>query len=164
MKNPLLIISIISLALAVLPSFAYEPGTHQRLSEQAVRQSILGTKDGILGDLDLKEFSEPTQVFPNPQRDQSILLGPDGKLYTAPVSDTILDLIKSGAALEDEFPRSLFHFYDPVPGHYDPLNIKAVPVLYSAPNWALADSLLPVAGQSYSLNDANEKLQLEITV
>lgn len=144
--------------------FAYEPGTHQLLSQQAAQQSALGEKDGVLSDFGLKGLTDKTQEFSDPQDGQWIYLGPNNTgRYNAPASANILDLIKAGAALEDEFPRSLFHFYDPVPGHSDPLNINGVPMLYSAPNWALADSLLPVAGQSYSLKDARDHFYKALT-
>lgn len=147
-------------------SFAYEPGTHGDISVAAARQSILGIRNGLLAELGLMPLEDKSQFFPNPQAGQSINLGPENSssLYTAPLNAGVEDLIRAGAQLEDEFPRSLFHFYDPVPGHFDPLNINGIPMVYSAADWALADSLLPVAGQSYSLNDANEKLQLEVAV
>ena len=145
--------------------FAYEPGTHLKLSEEAAKKSVLGDNNGVLADLGLRPIVDAAQKLSDPQAGKTIALGPNNsELFSACASDTILNLIGTGAALEDEFPRSLFHFYDPTPGHFDPLNINGIPMVYSAADWALADSLLPAAGQSYSLNDANEKLQLEITV
>ena len=145
-------------------AFAYEPGTHLKLSERAVRQSVLGDGSGILVDLGLLDIGEKKQLLPNRQAGKTIALGPNNAdLFTARASDTILSLVGTGAALEDEFSRSLFHFHDPVPGHFDSLNINGIPMPYSAPDWALADALLPVAGQSFSLKDAKGEFYKALT-
>lgn len=144
--------------------FAYEPGTHLKLSEEAAKKSVLGDNNGVLADLGLRPIVDAAQKLSDPQAGKTIALGPNNTdPFIAKGTDTILNLIGTGAALEDEFPRSLFHFYDPAPGHFDPLNIKDVPVPYSAPDWALADSLLPVAGQSYSLEDAKDYFDKALT-
>ncbi|MHB8425075.1 MAG: phospholipase C/P1 nuclease family protein [Gammaproteobacteria bacterium] len=150
-------IIFISLYAIIWPtnSTAYEPGTHMNLAEQAAQQSVLRDSKDILYDIGLKSFIDASQQFPLQQAGNTIALGPNNMdLYTAPSVDTILGLIKAGAALEDESSRSLFHFHDPVPGHINPLNILGIPMPYSAPDWALADSLLPPIGQSYSLKKA----------
>ena len=143
---------------------AYEPGTHLKLANQATKLSVLTGNYGLLTGLGLKAFDDPAQVFPDYQAGESIALGPNGTdIFTARSSDTILNLIGTGAALEDEFPRSLFHFYDPVPGHLGPLNINGIPAPYTAPDWAVKDSLFPVIGQSYALKDARESLYKALT-
>lgn len=163
MRVSSVIISILFLSAWTGRIFAYEPGTHQLLSQQAAQHSILGEKDGVLSDLDLKELTDKVQEFPDPQDGQWIYLGPNNTdRYNAPASANILDLIKAGAALEDEFSRSLFHFYDPVAGRLHPLNVKGIPVPYSAPDWALADMSSPF-GQSYSLKNANSHFYRALT-
>ena len=155
---------VISLLYGANTSFAYEPGTHMKLSERAAKQSVLGDNNGVLADLGLKSLVDVTQKLPDPQAGKIIVLGPDNMdPFTAKETDTILNLVGTGAALEDEFPRSLFHFYDPVPGHFDPLNINGIPMVYSAADWALADSLLPVAGQTFSLRGAKDDFYKALT-
>ena len=51
---------------------AYEPGTHQSLSDVAASASVLvqsspATHTNILEDLGLKEYADLTQLFPNSQ-------------------------------------------------------------------------------------------------
>lgn len=150
--------------------FAYEPGTHLQLSKQAARQSVLGESNGILADLGLKPLGDTTQNLPDPQAGETIALGPDStNPFTARDADTILNLIGTGAALEDEGFRALCHFYDPLPGHAAPLSVLGITASYSAPEWATGhtDSGAPVDGdcqfgpvasspQLYSLKDAGD--------
>ena len=162
----IIVISISLYAITwLISSAAYEPGTHMDLAEQATRESILKDKKYILADIGLKSFTNISQQFPHRQAGNSIALGPNNSdLYIAPSTDNILELIKAGAALEDEFPRSLFHFHDPVPGHLKPLNIAGIPMPYSSPDWALADSLLPLVGQPYSIKDATDYFYSALTL
>lgn len=155
MKQTLFVLLIVQASVWPTTSMAWEPGTHQALTKQAVQQSVLTENDGVLVDLGLKPAADLTQLFPDPQAGQSIYLGPNNtNLFTAHTTDDILSLIETGAVLEDEFPRSLFHFYDPVSGHAGPLSFDGVTMPYDAPDWALGNSSEPPVGQRYSLSDA----------
>ncbi len=165
------VIISISFCLFIYPDLcsAYEPDTHQRLSNAAALASVLvqnspATHTNILKDFGLKEYTDFTQQFPDSQDGETVYLDPEKQVLFKAVSfGNIQYLIQAGAALEDEFPRSLFHFYDPIPGHLGPLNINGVPTPYTAPDWAVEDSLLPLLGQSYSLKDARESLYKALT-
>lgn len=137
-------------------SFAYEPGTHGEITTKAVANSNLSD---IIADLGFKKgIADESQQFPDPQSDQFIDLmsQDDATKYVANSKGSVLDLIYAGSVLEDEGDRALFHFYDPTPGHFDPLNIGGVVVPYSNPDWATKESMLPVVGQKYSIKDAND--------
>lgn len=160
MKNSVKFNGVIFLLFCMNAALAYEPGTHLSLAASATQESVLKEDSGVLADLGLKKFDDPAQLFPDPQAGESIPLGPNNTdWFTARISDTILNLIATGAALEDEFPRSLYHFYDPVSGHIPALNIGGVAAPYSAPDWALGEA----AGQFYSLKNAHDDFYKALT-
>lgn len=159
---------------------AYEPDTHQRLSNNAAQNSVLtvilrGSSSNVLNDLGLKGYSDKTQLFPNGQAGESIDLGPAGPTFLASTPSSVQDLIASGAALEDEGYRSFCHFYDPVPGHTHALNFKLLFVNHVAshdnPDWATgsATGLCSMLGfgdeqQIYSLKNAEQYLYNALTM
>jgi len=119
--------------------FAYEKVTHKFLSLSAVEQSVLAAQNSnILTDFglstDISEFSQ--QKFPN----------------SAGESESIVELIRDGAEFEDNFPRSIQHFYDPI--NDKGLQHPAVSAFTNkSPDWALEDTG-QISGQNYSYADA----------
>lgn len=72
MKQTLFVLLIVQASVWPTTSMAWEPGTHQALTKQAVQQSVLTENDGVLVDLGLKPAADLTQLFPDPQAGQSI--------------------------------------------------------------------------------------------
>ena len=81
---------------------AYHTETHRRISLAAVDASVLN--GAFVKTIGLKALDED-QRFPNSKR----------------VSRTIRELLQDGSIFEDELPRVVNHFYDPV--HNIPLTI-----------------------------------------
>src|SRR6185437_9078159 len=125
----LLRISIILSATLSATCLAYEPLTHQTMSDVAASQVI----PPLLLDWNLKGYADLNQTFPDAEAgaNECVYLGPEGShpdddcmdylhknsipplMFVPAGRETIEDLIKSGAALEDEDNRSICHFYDP---------------------------------------------------
>ncbi len=83
-------------------ALAYHAETHQRISRAAVNASVLNSD--IVKTIGLKALDED-QRFPNSKR----------------VSRSIRGLLQDGSIFEDELPRVVNHFYEPV--HNIPLTI-----------------------------------------
>ena len=94
--------------------YAYEPISHEQLSESAAKQSRLATDPSALGDLGLKPYADVGQTFATST----------GK----PLS--IEELIKFGARFEDNFTRPANHFYNPLTG-------QGVSGFTPSPDWAI---------------------------
>lgn len=96
------------LAAGVGDALAYDPDTHQALTEQAARVSVTGDQDTLTN----RGFS-------------SAIDGMGAKKYqnSKGILRTLLDLLRDGAKFEDDNPRSLNHFFNPRTG--GPLSINA---------------------------------------
>lgn len=131
---------------------AYEERTHELLSTEALKVSILAdTNKQVLVKLGLKSelFDRSNQAFPNSNnRDQSIN-----------------QLIRFGAEFEDDHvtERSLHHFYDPF---YDrALDIPGLSLFRepkTSPDWVIED-IADIPAQDYSYKDAVNYFFLALT-
>jgi hypothetical protein len=141
----------ISLFAQVLTSqaIAYEVNTHRDMSIAALKASILSDPSGqLLMNLGLD--------INNLGLDPS---NPDNKPIQ---SRTIREWIGYGSIVEDDFPRSINHFYDPL--HNRGL-IDALIDGISSPDWALEDTgqhLFPIY-QGNSFADARGYLYQALT-
>jgi len=139
MSRKLCLTIICILGLSTRQSIAYEPDTHRELSKSsALQSSLAAATNNVLTNFGLSSdiTSASQQGFP----------GSRG------TSRSIVELIQDGADFEDNFPRSIQHFYDPI-------NDKALqhPTVsaftYKSPDWALEDTG-QISGQNYSYTDA----------
>jgi len=132
--------ALVLLLLFSITAAAYEPDTHKRLSLTAVENSILASStSNILSDFglsaDIGRLSS-SQKFPNSEG----------------IPKSIILLIQDGAEFEDNFPRSIQHFYDPI--RDKGLQHPAVSAFtHKSPDWALEDTG-QISGQNYSYADA----------
>jgi hypothetical protein len=124
--------------LLLVPSFmitkmvaAYEVQTHEQLSEQALSKSVLASEVTVLTNLGLEPLAT-NQKFQIPEEKPR----------------TIIELIKDGSKFEDDFPRSLNHFYNP---------LDNTGISNPSPDWALED-LSDLGGQNNSFKDARQYL------
>ena len=123
--------------------YSYDEFTHQDLSENAVLLSGISIDQMLLTNLGLQDFSS-NEIFVNPNN-------VNGKKIS------IIGLFRNGAKFEDDFPRSLHHFFDP-----DKDRALTPPILgeigMRSPDWALEDGgdvTAPLAGaQEYSYKEA----------
>lgn len=118
---------------------AYEPGTHAKISEAAVNASVIQQDTSLLKDLGI----DPSQQFKNSNGDPRF----------------ISFLIQDGAEFEDDFPRSLNHFFNPLSN--EPLTIAGIRVGNTSPDWALEDNgpINGIAGfgkQEFSYRDGRQ--------
>lgn len=120
------------LMLGASPCLAYEPGTHAAMSDAAANQSWL---DDRLQDWGIAGLQDPT-LFPNSQFGAKVAVTRGAGPYPVNQSDTLINLIETGAALEDEGDRGACHFYDPVLGHTPQLDVLIGAADHSAPEWA----------------------------
>jgi len=137
-RNLCLIFLCIS-GLVARQSGAYEQATHRELSKSSALQSNLAaTAKNVLEEFGLNPdiSSLSPQKFPNSKG--------------IPLS--VIELIQDGADFEDNFPRSIQHFYDPISdkGLHHPL-LSAF--TNKSPDWALEDTG-QISGQNYSYADA----------
>jgi len=139
---------IVLTLLIVYLSFSvhsYEVPTHQELSSHSVDLSNLSTDFSLLNDLGLQSFNRE-QTFNNPDE-------PNGN------NITIKGLFRNGSKFEDNFPRFVNHFYDPV---YD-RGLWDVPSFFDkSPDWILED-LGDMSGQDNSYKDAMNFFYLALT-
>lgn len=145
--NTLKITAVLLLILLSEPSHAYKEPTHGAMSVSAYNRSILSTNNDLLIELGATTESDPNlQVFPHPRQ--------LGELTR------VRDLINDGSIYEDEFPRSLSHFYNPI------IN-AGLSQGDTSPDWALEDNgdIDPVKNghQHYSYKDALEYYRLALT-
>jgi hypothetical protein len=137
---------------------AYEVETHQDLSRAAVLQSLLG--DAVArARLGLTKSIENGEVFPN----------------SAGVSGPVIQMIRDGATFEDNFPRSIHHFFNPQTGsalsinpndYYfvtlaEQLTAEALiadvnAAAQASPDWALAATPQISVANVYSFKSARE--------
>lgn len=124
-------IPVLALGALCGPVWCYETPTHAEMSAAAVR---LSTADQVL-----------THT------------GVGGSL-TAPAYDgrTLLDWIRLGSMAEDNLPRFINHFYNPLTG-------RGLPGAVPSPVWALGDPR-PRPGQQFSLWDAGEYYYRSLTL
>lgn len=132
----------VCLATCSHAAMAYDPLTHEEMTDFAVGKSQLKQGDGsLLKNLGLRSLNAKGQEFPN----------------GAGKSLTIIKLFRFGANEEDSpfFPpiRSKHHFYDPV--HDRPLTIAEVIGAEKSPDWALAN-VGQFSSQQYSYANARE--------
>ncbi len=119
-------------ALVISPSatMGYKEKTHERLSLESAAVSQLQNDPELLVKLGLKL----TDKFKN----------------TEGADRNISELIGDGAKFEDNFPRSLNHFFDP-------LNDRGLGgVNLKSPDWALEDKADLGAQQEFSYKDARQ--------
>jgi hypothetical protein len=111
-------------------SFGYELRTHQVLTEFAFDRSVISSGD-LFSQIDLEE-AVTTKLFP----------GATG------IPRLAKELIRDGAEFEDDWPRPINHFFNPLTG-------EGLGLGYPAPDWALSDNEDNTALlQSYSFRDA----------
>jgi hypothetical protein len=122
------------LGTAAAPARAYEPATHAEISAWAARQS---RADEVLGVLGAGSLNAPAY---------------DGR--------TLLDWLRLGAMEEDNVPRFLNHFYNPLTGRgLSVLGKDGVP----SPDWGL-DEPRPRDEQTFSFADAVEYYHRGLTL
>ncbi len=116
--------------------YAYKEDTHADISKAAANASVLhdNSDTSVLRALGLQYPIEEdiNQVFPNTKNQPK----------------SILELFRDGAKFEDDFPRSLNHFYDPTTG-------AGLGTGYPSPDWALEDKS-DANGQEYSYKQARQ--------
>ncbi|MGH9719771.1 MAG: hypothetical protein ACRD8O_06130 [Bryobacteraceae bacterium] len=127
-------IGVLGLFLA-WPVAAYEPETHAVISGAAVGASRLGLDAAILKDLGI----EPTQTFRNSKGDSASITG----------------LVQDGARFEDDFPRSLNHFYNPLTG-------AGISGFSPSPDWAI-DGTGDISTTKFSFQAARQYMFLALT-
>lgn len=137
MKRLLIVVVVVALAPA---SWAYEPSTHEDMSENAVRASVLFKDAGLLTSLGIKDLKES---FPNSKGDKA----------------DIIELVRNGTRFEDGGSRSVNHFYDPV--HNVPLSVPLLTASMS-PDWAMKDRG-DVQGQDFSYKHARQSFYDALT-
>ena len=129
MRNVRIAVAILSLATYSGLASAYKENTHDKLSEVAASESVLTNDPSVLRNLGLTG----SQKFKNSRNEDK----------------TIVELIRDGARFEDNFPRSLNHFFDP-------LNDKGLGgVNTKSPDWALEDKG-DIDGQAFSYKRARQ--------
>jgi hypothetical protein len=133
MKSLLVILSIVSMLSLPSVVFAYEVPTHRELSKSAVDKSGLKVDPTILSNIGLKPPDDQIQKFRNSQEKER----------------TIKELIEDGSAFEDNFPRALNHFYNPL------TNQAISSAGNPSPDWALED-LSEIGGQDDSFRDTRK--------
>lgn len=132
------------LAFYLNAALAYEPTTHEKMSERSFDVSVLKKDDKILKQLGLKSLEEKEE-FPNSKGNKK----------------TIAQLFRDGANFEDSHLRPINHFFDPLSGD-TLLPLVAKP----SPSWALEDKgtiVFPLL-QSYSFADARDYLYKALTL
>lgn len=110
---------------------AYEQPTHRKMSEAAANASILVKDATVMQNLGIKSS--------------------DSFLNSKNSKKSIVELIQDGADFEDNTPRPVNHFYDPLNDR--PL-IVGIHVGYRSPDWALEDKTDFGDQQEFSFRDA----------
>jgi len=163
--RPLLVWLLFCLSSVVCPVKAYEVETHIELSAAAALGSVLGDNDRR-SRLGLTKPISSGEIFPNSRG----------------VPSTVIDLFRSGARYEDDFPRSMNHFFDPRTG--TPLQASANDFYFitlaeqktaealisslnslaqTSPDWALAATLAIEVVNDYSYKAAREYFHQGLT-
>ena len=123
-------------------AWAYEIKTHEDMSENAAKASVLVQDMGVLQNIGIKNIRE---AFPNSNGSKV----------------DIIELLRNGANFEDTLgigrPRN--HFYNPLNGA--PLTLGILPVGSPSPDWALEDrgeitGILGFGKQEFSYRDARQ--------
>lgn len=125
---------------------AYLEPTHETMSEQAAKVSVLVKDAKIRKDLGLDlAIDDDDQQFPNSKGTKR----------------SVVNLIRDGSAFEDSFVGAINHFFDPISGD-SILPVVAKP----SPTWALEDkgSIVFPLLQRYSFPDARDYLYKALTV
>jgi len=141
---------ILTLAAAVaLPALAYETPTHRLMSDTAVRQTSLFTDHSLMFNLGLLGASEQSFIY----------YLRTGKVRVGLAYYDVGELVAEGSVDEDDTPKFLNHFFDPV--HHRPLVIGGIPTGRQSWEWAIEDE--PIEGlvhnQDRSLRDARDFLE-----
>jgi hypothetical protein len=134
-----------ALAIALLSnsfsSYAYDPVTHQKISAQAFSASTLANDPMILDSMGLPPLAtNPT--FPN-------------SVYF-PEQKTINELFEDGAKFEDDFPRSINHFFNPLTG------LGLFSGSTASPDWAI-DGTGDYSSVKYSFDAARQYFYTALT-
>lgn len=132
------------LSFGATSAYAYEEETHEILSAVAAENSVLKNKSEILTNLGLKPWSA-AETFPNSEGQPR----------------TITQLFREGARFEDDTPRPVNHFYDPLNDR--PLSV-GLHIGYRSPDWALEDKTDFSDQQEYSYRDAYDYLYKALTL
>jgi len=132
------------LGLMANPIYAYEEPTHEDLTEQALRRSVLVT---------------------NPELLRSLGLEPDIDAPTFPKSRSVTSLMRDGTRLEDQGARSINHFFDPTRAD-EPTNgalslLPTRPFAWSSPTWTLEDR--GIVGNEFSFRDVRKSFHNALT-
>lgn len=127
---------LLSALILASHTYAYKEPTHEEIAEVAFRHSIIST------DLDARSSHDIWNL------NDSIYFDSDGE------PNNVEGLVGYGAVAEDAFPRSLYHFYNPVADQ----GLGVGDLSFSgSPDWALEDEsedfLFP---QYYSYRHAKE--------
>ena len=125
--------TLIMLSLVNSIAHAYEQPTHENMSESALVRSDIAVTGNLLTQLGLDPYSS-NKTFLDPKTMSKQL--------------TINELIRQGAKFEDNTPRFLNHFYDPI-------NNRGLGAMNTSPGWALEDTA-DDGEQAYSYKDARQ--------
>ena len=150
MKNSIRTFALLVLSTAVLNVWAYGIDTHDSITQNAIANSVLGNDPTILARLGLRPSSDKAQLFPNSK----------GSFQD------IVALFVTGVRVEDDFPRSLHHFFNPETN--EPLNVRGLAAGNTSPDWALEDKreiggTIALDGQEFSYRDARLYLYRALT-
>src|SRR5687768_15267828 len=136
-------------AAMALPALAYEVPTHRVMTDTAVRKTWLFTDHSLMFNLGLLGADE--QSFLYYRRTGKVRVGLD--------EYDVAQLVAEGSVDEDDTPRFLNHFFDPV--NHRPLIIGGIPTGRQSWEWAIEDE--PIDGWVYdqdrSIRDARDFLE-----
>lgn len=127
------------IALYARLGFSFEPETHAEISVRAVQKSVL-SQQSVLSDMGLQSsILDDSQQFPN------------GRARNR----NIVELFQDGARFEDDFLRSLNHFYNPLTG-------AGIRDSSPSPDWAISGAG-DTSTTKFSFNAAREYMYNALT-
>ncbi|HYO79249.1 MAG TPA: hypothetical protein VE010_22485 [Thermoanaerobaculia bacterium] len=141
-------------ATMALPAFAYEVDTHRQMTLVATPKTVLFTDPWLMFHLGL---------LPASQQEFAYYLR-TGIVRTGTGIYRVHELLAEGSVDEDDTPRFMSHFYDPV--NDVPLSRAGIHVGHRSWEWAVEET--PIGGifsadQDHSLRDARDFLTRSLT-
>lgn len=130
-----ILVALTGALLNTASALAYDPDTHQDMSENAFNASYLKNDPTIMDGLGLPPLSTAPK-FPNSQS------------FSAPKK--ILELFRDGAKFEDGGLRSLHHFFNPLTG-----TSTLTPPNSDSPDWVI-DGIGDPSSVQFSFKAARE--------
>jgi len=125
-------------------TWAYEIETHEDMSQKSTEISVIFKDIGVLTGIGLEPI-ENKQKFPNSNGSNK----------------DIVDLFRDGAKFEDNFPRFLNHFYDPIQNR--PLQNVSPYSPETSPDWAIED-MEEFGTQDFSYRDVLDYFYEALTI